>query len=58
MGSYTTGVCCASAAGQFIPPMLIFKRMRQNPELENDTPEGIVVNISESGYLHKFYTIC
>lgn len=52
-GVNTTAVCCASVSGQFIPPMLIFKRMRQNPELANGAPLGSVVTVSESGYINS-----
>lgn len=43
-GVNTTAVCCASVAGQFVPPMLIFIRIRQN------APFGSLVTVSESGY--------
>lgn len=52
-GVNTTAVCCASVSGQFIPPMLIFKRMRQNPELANGAPLGSIVTVSESGYINS-----
>ncbi|CAH2099325.1 unnamed protein product [Euphydryas editha] len=52
-GVNTTAVCCASVAGQFVPPMIIFKRIRQNPELANGAPIGIIVTVSESGYINS-----
>lgn len=52
-GLNTTGVCCASVAGQFVPPMVIFKRIRQNPELANGAPFGSPVTVSESGYINS-----
>ena len=30
-GQTTTIVCCMSAAGQYLPPMMIFRRMRMTP---------------------------
>lgn len=50
-GVNTTVVCCCSAAGQFVPPMIIFKRLRMAPELKIGAPEGSIVEISESGYI-------
>lgn len=50
-GVNTTAVCCCSAAGQFVPPMIIFKRKRMAPELKIGAPEGSLVEISESGYI-------
>ncbi|KAJ4432795.1 hypothetical protein ANN_21434 [Periplaneta americana] len=41
-GMTTTAVCCASAAGQYIPPMLIFKRTRAKDELTDGAPPGTV----------------
>lgn len=52
-GVNTTAVCCASVSGQFVPPMLIFKRKRQNPELANGAPLGSIVTVSESGYINS-----
>lgn len=50
-GVNSTVVCCCSAAGQYIPPMIIFKRMRMAPELKIGAPEGSLVEISETGYI-------
>jgi hypothetical protein len=33
ISSAEQGVCCTSAAGHFLPPMIIFKRQRMNPAL-------------------------
>lgn len=52
-GINTTAVCCASAAGQFIPPMLIFKRVRQCPQLADGAPAGSLITVSESGYINS-----
>lgn len=50
----TTAVCCASAAGQYIPPMLIFKRTRAKDELMDGAPPGTVFAFNpDSGYINK-----
>lgn len=50
-GVNTTIVCCASASGNYVPPMLIFKRMRMVNDLKVGAPPGGLVDISESGYI-------
>lgn len=50
-GVNTTVVCCASASGNYVPPMLIFKRMRMSQDLKAGAPPGGLVEISESGYM-------
>lgn len=50
-GVNTTFVACASASGNYVPPMLIFKRMRMSDELKVGAPPGSLVEISESGYI-------
>lgn len=52
-GINTTMVGCASAAGQYIPPMIIFKRMRMNEQLKEGAPIGSIVTVSESGYINS-----
>ncbi|KAJ4440778.1 hypothetical protein ANN_10624 [Periplaneta americana] len=50
----TTAVCCASAADQYIPPMLIFKRTRAKDELMDGAPPGTVFAFNpDSGYINK-----
>lgn len=50
-GVNTTIVCSVSAAGLYVPPMIIFKRKRFTAELGNGAPPGSKVEISESGYI-------
>lgn len=50
-GVNTTFVGCTSASGNYVPPMLIFKRMRMNDELKVGAPPGSLVEVSESGYI-------
>lgn len=50
-GVNTTIVCCVSAAGWYVPPMIIFKRKRFTNELANGAPPGSKIQISDSGYI-------
>lgn len=52
-GVNTTVVCCCSASGQFLPPMIIFKRMRNCIDLKTGAPDGSLVEVSESGYINS-----
>ncbi|XP_070188805.1 uncharacterized protein [Littorina saxatilis] len=50
-GTNTTVVCCASANGNYVPPMVIFKRKRMPPELADGAPLGSFVTSNESGWM-------
>ena len=50
-GTNTTGVYCHSAAGHFIPPMLIFKRKRMADSLKEDAPNGTVFACTNNGWI-------
>lgn len=52
-GVNTTVVCCTSASGSYVPPMIIFKRMRMANELKVGAPPGGLVEVSESGYINS-----
>lgn len=52
-GVNTTIVCCTNAAGVFIPPMIIFKRMRMDSSLGIGAPAGSLVEVSETGYINS-----
>ncbi|XP_063897876.1 uncharacterized protein LOC135118817 [Helicoverpa armigera] len=53
-GTNTTAVCCANAAGNFIPPLIIFKRKRAKDELRDGAPPGAIFAFNpESGYINK-----
>ncbi|KAH1014766.1 hypothetical protein HUJ05_012597 [Dendroctonus ponderosae] len=52
-GINTTVVCCASAAGQFVPPMVIFKRKLFQKELSIGAPPGSIATISDTGYINS-----
>ena len=47
----TTIVCCASGAGQYVPAVLIFRRIRMAPVLGNAAPEGSLVTNNKSVHL-------
>jgi hypothetical protein len=49
-GVNTTMVICTSAAGQYVAPMIIFKRKRMVTELGLGAPPGCIVQISDTGY--------
>jgi hypothetical protein len=49
-GVNTTMVVCTSAAGQYVAPMIIFKRKRMVVELGLGAPPGCIVQISDTGY--------
>jgi len=50
-GESVTCVVCTSAAGWFIPPMLIYKRKRMKAELTNGAPPGTVFCTQEKGWM-------
>lgn len=50
-GQTTTGVVCSSAAGSFIPPMLIFPRVRLKIERMDGAPRGSVQACYTSGWM-------
>ena len=50
-GINTTVVCCNNAAGQYVPPLVIFKRKRMQAELSNGAPIGSVVTCNDSGWM-------
>lgn len=52
-GTNTTCICCVSAAGHYIPPMLIFKRLRFKEELARGGPPGALYTCSESGWINS-----
>lgn len=50
-GETTNVVCCMSAAGDFVPPMFIFKRERMNNALEKNGPIYAIYRCSKSGWI-------
>ncbi|CAH1985659.1 unnamed protein product [Acanthoscelides obtectus] len=51
-GESTTAVICGSAGGNFIPPMLIFRRLRMKIELMDGTPPCSVYACNPSGWMN------
>lgn len=53
-GTTTTAVCCANnAAGNFVPPLIIFKRKGAKDELRDGAPPGTIFAFnSDSGYIN------
>lgn len=52
-GQLITAVCCASAAGYFVPPRLIYPRKRGKRELLFGSPPGTIMMTSDSGLINS-----
>jgi hypothetical protein len=53
-GMNTTVVCCVSAAGFYVPPILIYKRARACEEFKDGAPpDTVFVFNPESSYINK-----
>ena len=52
-GFTTTVLCCFSASGTYVHPMMIFKRKRLADELNIGAPPGSNVCCNESGWMTK-----
>jgi DDE superfamily endonuclease/helix-turn-helix, Psq domain len=50
-GQLCTVEICMSAAGQFIPPLIIFPRQRMKNELMDGTPPGCIYKCHPSGWM-------
>jgi len=50
-GESVTCVVCVSAAGWYVPPMLIYKRKRMKAEMTNGAPPGTVFSSQEKGWM-------
>jgi len=50
-GATITVVTCMSAAGQYVPPLMIFPQKRWEPELLDGAPPGSIGGISDSGWI-------
>ena len=44
-------VGCMNAVGYFVPPMLIFPRIRMNADLIRDAPAGTIGRATPTGYI-------
>jgi hypothetical protein len=65
IGTNTRCTCCMSAAGMFVPPLLIFKRIRFKFELSTGAPPGTLLCLHKKwldherrfcSVAHTFYT--
>lgn len=52
-GITVTVVCCMSAAGNFVPPTLIYPRKRHNEVLLHGAPPGSIQMCSDSGFINS-----
>lgn len=52
-GETVTAEICFSAAGVYVPPMLIFPRKRMNPAFQVGLPPAALVACSDSGWINK-----
>lgn len=52
-GQLVTAEICFSAAGQYIPPLLIFPRTRMKPELLDGAPPGSIYACHPSGWMQS-----
>lgn len=52
-GKTVTAVCCVSAGGIYVPPMLIFPRARLKPELMDKAPVGAIGAANPSGWINE-----
>ena len=50
-GVLSTAVICMSASGTFIPPMIIFPRLRMKAELTDGAPPGTIFSCNASGWM-------
>lgn len=52
-GTLVTAEICFSASGNYVPPLLIFPRVRMNPMFEKDLPPESVVVCHHSGWMQQ-----
>lgn len=52
-GRTVTAVFCMSASGTYIPPMLIYPRVRMTPLLQKNGPPGSVYRCSKNGWTNE-----
>lgn len=52
-GETVTAEICMSASGAFMPPMLIFPRVRENPEFLVNAPPGSWAEFHRSGWIQE-----
>jgi transposase-like protein len=52
-GKTVTTICCMSASGHYVPPMIIFPRKRVKPELMDRAPVGAVSAANPTGWVNE-----
>ena len=52
-GRTHTILMCGSAAGHYIPPLIIFPRVRMNDKLKTGAPPGTIFETSPKGWINK-----
>jgi len=52
-GRTVTAVCCCSAEGVFVPPMLIYPRLRVKQEFLDRAPTGSIAGGSKNGWINS-----
>ena len=50
-GETVTAEICMSASGSYMPPMLIFPRVKENPEFVEGAPSGAWAEYHKSGWI-------
>jgi len=52
-GKTVTIICCVNGTGMYIPPMMIFPRVRMKPELTDKAPNGTIGVATKSGWVNE-----
>jgi DDE superfamily endonuclease/helix-turn-helix, Psq domain len=52
-GSLITAVLCMGAAGDFVPPLLVFPRKRRNEAFMKNSPPGSIAAFHSSGWIQR-----
>jgi len=52
-GKTMTVLCCASATGSFIPPMMIYPRVRMKPAFIDKAPAGTLGVAAKTGWINE-----
>jgi len=49
--SFTTSLMCGNAAGEILPPFIIYSAKNLNPQWTSGGPSGSTFAVSESGWI-------
>lgn len=52
-GRNITVICCLSASGSYVPPMIVYARKRMTPLLEREGPIGALYRCSHNGWSNE-----